>query len=139
MYALDHVQLAMPAGREDEARAFYAGLLGLEEIPKPEPLASRGGAWFGSPGLSLHLGVDHDFRPAKKAHPALRCANYVRLLEHLAANGVVATADPLPFAGRAHCYVEDPFGNRIELIDDTARTDESQREEASGVRNVNGA
>ena len=67
---LDHVQLAMPPGREDEAEAFYAGLLGLERVPKPEPLAVRGGCWFARGELAVHLGVEEDFRPARKAHPA---------------------------------------------------------------------
>lgn len=116
-YTLDHVQLAMPAGREDDARAFYTGILGLEEEPKPEALAARGGAWFRSGGVSIHLGIDPNFVPAKKAHPALRCADYETLLEHLTKHGIVVDPDPLPFDGRSHCYIEDPFGNRLELID----------------------
>ena len=67
--AIDHVQLAMPAGREDDARAFYAGLLGLSEVPKPPHLAARGGCWFETRDVKIHLGVDPDFRPARKAHP----------------------------------------------------------------------
>ena len=67
---LDHVQLAMPPGGEEEAEAFYAGLLGLEPVPKPEPLAARGGCWFARGELAVHLGVEEDFRPARKAHPA---------------------------------------------------------------------
>jgi catechol 2,3-dioxygenase-like lactoylglutathione lyase family enzyme len=115
-YALDHVQLAMPHGQESLARRFYGELLGFEEIPKPAELAQRGGAWFRSGTASVHLGVDPAFVPAKKAHPALRVADYERLLERLRGFGVTITPDPLPFDGKAHCYIEDPFGNRIELI-----------------------
>ncbi len=115
-YTVDHVQLAMPAGQEDRARAFYIGALGLEEIPKPEELARRGGAWFRGGLLTLHLGIDPAFVPAKKAHPALRSANYERLLQHLSEVGVPVTPDPLRFDGKPHCYIEDPFGNRIEII-----------------------
>src|SRR6187551_1552795 len=68
--AIDHVQLAMPAGGEDRARAFYAGILGLAEVPKPPPLAPRGGCWFESDTVKVHLGVEPDFQPATKAHPA---------------------------------------------------------------------
>ncbi|HEX3465285.1 MAG TPA: VOC family protein [Candidatus Elarobacter sp.] len=116
VYAFDHVQLAMPAGQESLARRFYAEVLGFEEIPKPEELAARGGAWFRSGPVNIHVGVDRGFMPAKKAHPALRAANYERLLERLRECGVTVTPDPLPFAGAAHCYIEDPFGNRVELI-----------------------
>ena len=110
---LDHVQLAMPAGAEDTARAFYAGRLGLVELPKPEPLLSRGGCWFVVGSTQLHLGVEADFRPARKAHPALVVSDLDRFV---AAGGLDARwDDDLP--GRRHCYVDDPFGNRIELID----------------------
>lgn len=68
---IDHVQLSMPKGREDLARSFYREVLGMKEIPKPEPLAKRGGCWFASEDAQVHLGVEGDFRPAKKAHPAL--------------------------------------------------------------------
>ena len=77
--AIDHVQLAMPAGEEDRARAFYHDLLGMVEVAKPEELAKRGGCWFASGYVQIHLGVEADFRPAKKAHPALRCADYEAL------------------------------------------------------------
>src|SRR5688572_29767676 len=85
---IHHVQLAMPAGRETEARAFYSGLLGLPEVPKPPELARRGGAWFESGGVKLHLGVEQDFRPARKAHPALLVSGLVALIEQLSAAGV---------------------------------------------------
>ncbi|HEX3671624.1 MAG TPA: VOC family protein [Candidatus Cybelea sp.] len=114
---IDHVQLAMPAGKEDEARSFYAGMLGFVEIAKPAELASRGGAWFRSGDVAIHLGVDPEFRPARKAHPALRCDAYADLLERLERSGVHVVRDDFPFERRAHCYVADPFGNRLELID----------------------
>ena len=80
--AIDHVQLAMPAGKEDEARAFYAGLLELSETPKPPELAKRGGAWFERGAVKIHLGVEADFRPARKAHPALVVDDLPALLTH---------------------------------------------------------
>jgi len=85
---VDHVQLAMPAGREAEARAFYAGLLGIPEIAKPPALAARGGAWFESGRLKVHLGVDRDFRPAQKAHPGLLVTGLEALIERLRAADV---------------------------------------------------
>jgi catechol 2,3-dioxygenase-like lactoylglutathione lyase family enzyme len=115
--ALDHVQLAMPPGEEDIAERFYAGGLGFTRLPKPEPLASRGGCWFGAGDVQVHLGVEADFRPAKKAHPALRVADLDDLCAHLAKDGIAVKWDTeLP--GVRRCYVDDPFGNRIELIDD---------------------
>jgi catechol 2,3-dioxygenase-like lactoylglutathione lyase family enzyme len=116
-FALDHVQLAMPKGQEELARSFYVQLLGFEEVPKPPELAQRGGAWFRARNVALHLGVDESFIPAKKAHPALRCSRYDALVQHLAINGVEVIEDPLPFEGKRHCYIADPFGNRIELIE----------------------
>jgi catechol 2,3-dioxygenase-like lactoylglutathione lyase family enzyme len=114
---LDHVQLAMPAGREDQARAFYAGLLGLRELGKPAPLAARGGCWFEGPAIQIHLGVEADFTPARKAHPALRVADLEVCRRVLAAGGVQIVPDTtLPDVRRF--YVADPFGNRLELIQD---------------------
>jgi catechol 2,3-dioxygenase-like lactoylglutathione lyase family enzyme len=113
--ALHHVQLAMPRGREDEARAFYAGVLGFIELPKPPHLAKRGGAWFRSGGAEVHLGVEEDFRAAKKAHPALLVDDLASLAERCAAAGFPTVSDePLP--GFDRVYVADPFGNRIELL-----------------------
>jgi len=114
--AIDHVQLAMPAGREDEAREFYARLLGIPEIPKPEHLARRGGVWFESSQVKLHLGVEKEFRPARKAHPALRVRGLRRLVERLHAAGVKVVDDE-PLAGYDRVYVDDPFGNRLELLE----------------------
>jgi predicted enzyme related to lactoylglutathione lyase len=113
--SLDHVQLAMPAGQEAVAERFYSGLLGLDRRPKPEPLASRGGCWFSNGKVVIHLGVEQDFRPAKKAHPALLVDDLDALTERLVAEGLVVRPDTeLPGIRRG--YVEDPFGNRIELI-----------------------
>ncbi len=112
---LDHVQLAMPKGQEEEARRFYVELLGMEEVPKPPKLAARGGAWFRSGEVELHLGVEEDFRPARKAHPGLRCGNYRRLLVKLKAAGVLVREDH-EIPGVERCHIEDCFGNRIELI-----------------------
>ena len=114
--AVDHVQLAMPAGGEDAARAFYAGLLGIPEQPKPPHLAARGGCWFESPTVKLHLGVEADFRPARKAHPALLVRDLPALVAQLAAAGVELVDDePLPGYDRVYAY--DPFGNRLELLE----------------------
>jgi catechol 2,3-dioxygenase-like lactoylglutathione lyase family enzyme len=113
--AIDHVQLAMPAGREDEARHFYRDLLGMVEVAKPPELAKRGGCWFESGNVQIHLGVEKDFRSAKKAHPALRCRDYAALIEQLRCAGVeVDEPDDIP--GVRRCHIHDPFGNRIELI-----------------------
>ncbi|HTK94967.1 MAG TPA: VOC family protein [Terriglobales bacterium] len=113
--AIDHVQLAMPPGEEDKARAFFVGVLGMTELPKPAALARRGGCWFASGGAQVHLGVEKDFRPAKKAHPALRCTDFDALLAKLNAAGVAFTPDD-NVDGVRRGYIEDPFGNRIELI-----------------------
>ena len=112
---LDHVQLAMPPGREAEAEAFYAGLLGFTRVPKPEPQASRGGCWFVVGATSVHLGVEEGFRPARKAHPALVVRDLADLAGRLREAGVDVRADPDAPAGKG-AYVDDPFGNRIELI-----------------------
>ena len=112
---LDHVQLAMPAGAEDRARSFYGFLLGLPEVPKPAALASRGGAWFQCGKLQIHLGVENDFRPAKKAHPALVVEGFEELLAALRHAGCEVTEDSsLSEVRRA--FTADPFGNRIELV-----------------------
>lgn len=113
--AIDHVQLAMPPGEEEKARAFYEGVLGMREMPKPTELANRGGCWFESGGVQLHLGVENDFRPAKKAHPALRCGHYVSLVRRLRDSGVEVN-EPHDIPGVRRCHVHDPFGNRLELI-----------------------
>ena len=116
VYGIDHVQLAMPKGREDEARAFYIGLLGLTEISKPASLAGRGGAWFQCGSMQLHVGVEADFRPARKAHPALLVHQLAVLLEKLEAANCVVKFDQ-PLEGFERAFTEDPFGNRIELLE----------------------
>lgn len=114
--AIDHVQLAMPLGDEEKARAFYGRLLGMKELPKPPDLAKRGGCWFQSGSVQIHLGVENDFRAAKKAHPALRCRDYAALVQALRDSGV-AVNEPGDIPRVRRCHVHDPFGNRIELID----------------------
>ena len=113
--AIDHVQLAMPAGAEDRARSFYRDLLGMTELTKPTELAKRGGCWFQSGSMQIHLGVENEFRPAKKAHPALRCRDYEGLLARIRAAGFEVAEDSAN-PGVTRCYVHDPFGNRLELI-----------------------
>ena len=114
--AIDHVQLAMPAGGEERARGFYRDLLGMTELPKPAELAKRGGCWFASGSVQLHLGVETEFLPAKKAHPALRCRDYDELTWRLHEAGVELKEDcNIPDVRR--CHIADPFGNRIELIE----------------------
>ncbi|MEM6428317.1 MAG: VOC family protein [Deinococcota bacterium] len=114
--ALDHVQLAMPAGEEARARAFYEGILGLNELTKPEPLQARGGCWFEHASVAVHLGVEAEFRPARKAHPAF----VVRDLDALASKLTQASYDVtwdealLPEIRRFYAY--DPFGNRLEFL-----------------------
>jgi catechol 2,3-dioxygenase-like lactoylglutathione lyase family enzyme len=105
----------MPVGEEERARGFYAGLLGMREIPKPPELAKRGGCWFESESVQIHLGVEADFRPARKAHPALRCSDYDGLLRRLREADVVVD-EPNDIPGVNRCHVHDPFGNRIEFI-----------------------
>jgi catechol 2,3-dioxygenase-like lactoylglutathione lyase family enzyme len=117
---LDHVQLAMPAGEEDRAEAFYAGLLGLARQPKPQPLAARGGCWFSNGSVTIHLGVEDGFRPARKAHPAIVVDDLDDLVNALSAAGLAVRPDE-ELQGVRRGYVDDPFGNRIELIDGTGR------------------
>ncbi len=108
----------MPAGGEELARKFYGGLLGLDEVEKPSDLRGRGGCWFQSDGLKVHLGVEANFRPAQKAHPALRASEFGALFDRLRAAGCPISEDG-PFEGAARAYVDDPFGNRIELIEES--------------------
>jgi catechol 2,3-dioxygenase-like lactoylglutathione lyase family enzyme len=112
---IDHVQLAMPAGGEDAAREFYARLLGIPEVPKPPALAKRGGAWFESGDLKVHLGVDPDFRPARKAHPGLLVRELVVLVRKLRAAGY--EVEEVLAHDQLRAYVDDPFGNRLELVE----------------------
>jgi hypothetical protein len=106
----------MPAGGEDLARNFYAGILGISETPKPAHLAKRGGCWFERGDLKIHLGVEADFRPARKAHLALLVTELSLLREKLNASGCILKEDE-PLEGYRRIYVDDPFGNRIELME----------------------
>ncbi len=114
-WALHHCQLAMPPGGEDEARRFYGGVLGMEERPKPPALAARGGVWFAQGDAELHLGVEDGFRPARQAHPALLVDDLDGLVARLARAGMDARPDGL-LPGYRRVYVDDPFGNRLELL-----------------------
>lgn len=117
---IHHVQLAGPAGSEAASRAFYGDLLGLVEKPKPPALAARGGCWFAGSGIEVHLGVEDDFRPARKAHPGLLWPDLDGLAARLAAAGVPvsrADASTLPGFRRFHTY--DPHGNRLEFLSPT--------------------
>ncbi|WP_053366377.1 VOC family protein [Bacillus sp. FJAT-27245] len=113
---LDHVQLAAPKGCEEDARLFYAKILGFTEIEKPPALKKRGGAWFQNGTIQLHIGVEDPFLPAKKAHPAFEIENIEMLKAHLRGNGVDIIVDEnLPGANRF--YAADPFGNRLEFLE----------------------
>ncbi len=121
--AIDHVQLAIPVGAEDRAREFYAGVLGLVEVPKPPALAARGGAWFEAGEVRIHVGAEASFVPARKAHPALVRRD---LRGFVAASGLeVRWDDEIP--GVVRCHVDDPFGNRIELIDADGEDSDTER------------
>lgn len=113
---LHHVQLAAPPGSEPVLRDFYGGVLGLVEVEKPAALASRGGVWFRGPDLELHLGIEHDFRPARKAHPGILVRDLAGWKARIEARGhEVRTDDDLP--GFRRIYVHDPVGNRLELLE----------------------
>jgi catechol 2,3-dioxygenase-like lactoylglutathione lyase family enzyme len=116
---IHHVQLAMPAGQESAAEGFYAGLLGIPRVPKPANLESRGGCWFRSDSVEIHLGVEEPFAPARKAHPALLVDDLDLLRQHLAEAGWPTSVDE-PLDGYDRSYTNDPFGNRIELIGHSA-------------------
>jgi catechol 2,3-dioxygenase-like lactoylglutathione lyase family enzyme len=117
---IDHVQLAMPAGGEEQARRFYGGILGLPEVPKPPELARRGGCWFESDRVKIHLGVDKIFHPATKAHPGLLVSDLPAIIERCRAQGFDIINDaPLP--GYERVFLSDPFGNRLELMQGLAR------------------
>jgi len=116
LLAIDHVQLAMPPGAEAQARRFYAGALGLVEEAKPADLAARGGCWFAGGALRIHLGVESEFRAARKAHPAFRVSGLDALLDRCRAAGAAVSEIETRREGR-RAYVDDPFGNRIELVE----------------------
>ncbi|HKA40379.1 MAG TPA: VOC family protein [Burkholderiales bacterium] len=114
--AIEHIQLAMPAGMEHVAREFYQDILGIPEVRKPANLAKRGGAWFERGALKIHLGVEAEFRPARKAHPALLVVDLAALVKRLKERNV-AVVDDEPLEDYFRVYVYDPFGNRIELME----------------------
>ena len=113
--AIDHVQLAMPRGAEAQGVAYFAGVLGFEEVPKPEPLAVRGGCWFRSGAVVVHLGAEDPFTPARKAHPAFLVRGIDAVAERLLAVGFAVRWDhELP---EVRCFhTDDPWGNRIEVV-----------------------
>ena len=113
---IDHVQLSMPPGGEDEARRFYGEILRLREIAKPPELDGRGGCWFAAPDAAIHLASEPDFRSHAKAHPALLIRDLAAARDALTGAGVRITEDDAHLAVR-RCYIHDPFGNRIELVD----------------------
>lgn len=124
--SIDHVQIAMPSGEEEKARGFYINILGFTETPKPVELAKRGGAWFQnvptsvelpSGTVQLHLGVEQDFRPARKAHPAFVVDNLDELITKAQSAGYETDNSQPPLDGYKRAHVFDPFGNRIELME----------------------
>ena len=112
---LHHVQLAVAAGSEPALREFYRGVLGMTEIPKPTALAGRGGVWLRSGTAELHLGVEADFRPAREAHPGLLVEHLDAIVARLTDAGRDLLPDDLP-PGYRRCHVDDPCGNRLELL-----------------------
>ena len=113
---IDHVQLAMPVGEEEKARAFFINILGFHEIPKPAKLAKRGGVWFESENVQLHIGAEADFRPARKAHPAFIVDDLEALITKAQNAGYETDTTQPPLDGYKRAHVFDPFGNRIELM-----------------------
>lgn len=116
LVGLHHVQVAAPRGSEEVLRRFYGDVLGMTEVPKPPGLAGRGGVWFRAGALELHLGVEDDFRPAGKAHPGLLVADLPAYVDGPAAHGVPVEWDDA-FPGYRRCYLRDPHGNRLELLE----------------------
>ena len=112
---IDHIQIAAPPGSEDEARKFYGELLGMEEIPKPENLKGRGGCWFLCGSQEVHIGIQQDFMPAKKAHPGFTVNALEQLKLRLEEANYVISEEP-PIEGRSRFFTHDPFGNRIEFL-----------------------
>ena len=121
----------MPAGREDAVRAFYGAALGLREIPKPAPLAKRGGVWYAIGDLQLHLGVAEDFSPATKAHPAFRVDDLAAVARRLEEAGFAVRWDS-SLSGRSRFYTGDPFGNRIEILSHGGSAESAERDPVTG-------
>lgn len=115
--SIDHVQVAIPTDGEEKARAFYIHVLGFVEIPKPAELAKRGGVWFQVGNLQLHLGVEEDFRAARKAHPAFLVDDLDQLINKAQSAGFEIDTSQPPLDGYKRAHVFDPFGNRIELME----------------------
>jgi hypothetical protein len=117
--ALDHIQLAAPPGSEPLLRTYYVDILGMTELRKPPVLAARGGCWFASGSAQLHIGVEEDFRPAKKAHPGIRVDGLHPFAKRLTERGAKVVWDyDLP--GYERFYSEDPVGNRLEFLQPVA-------------------
>jgi catechol 2,3-dioxygenase-like lactoylglutathione lyase family enzyme len=115
-FSIHHVQLAVPAGSEDECRRFYVDVLGLVEVQKPPMLSGGDGLWVRGDGVELHLGFEIDFRAARRAHPGIRVRGLDGLARRLTEHGIEVRADDT-FPGHRRFYVDDPFGNRLEFIE----------------------
>jgi catechol 2,3-dioxygenase-like lactoylglutathione lyase family enzyme len=118
LIAFHHVQLAMPPGEEDAAIEFYGDVLGLDEVARPPELADRGGVWFRSGDLQVHLGVEEGFQPAMKAHPAFLVEDLERMRARVEMSGY-KVIESEQFSGFRRVHIRDPFGNRLELIERT--------------------
>lgn len=114
---LDHVQLTAPKGSEGKARAFFSGILGLEELEKPAELKKRGGVWFRCGKDEIHIGIEENFSPSKKAHPAISVSNLKALKEKLKLHNMEIIEDNDTIPGVKRLYISDPFGNRLEFIE----------------------
>ncbi|MER2089573.1 MAG: VOC family protein [Sporosarcina sp.] len=112
---IDHIQIAAPPSSEDAARNFYGELLGMREIPKPENLKARGGCWFQCGSQEVHIGIQQDFIPAKKAHPGFTVNALEQLKLRLEEAQYTISEEP-PIEGRSRFFTHDPFGNRIEFL-----------------------
>lgn len=132
---IDHLQIAAPKGCEAEARRFFGGLLGLEEIDKPEGLRTRGGCWFRLASGQLHIGVEEDFRPARKAHPAFAVQNVEALYDTLVAAGITCIRDEA-VPGVRRFYADDPWGNRLEFTESTSTEDENHKAIETHLRSL---
>ena len=115
---IDHVQIAIPIASEDRARAFYTGILGFDEIAKPPQMADRKSIWFVAGAVNLHLGIEPDFTPAKRAHPAFVVEGLDKILATCERAGI-STKPDTSFNGFRRVHVFDPFGNRLELMERT--------------------